>query len=66
MKDELLAEVDAINDVVTISRKAKRKMALKNLKLSTLGALPFFRNMKTSCRIPLTENKFYKVNPQNG
>ncbi len=66
MNDELLEEVEAIKDVITISRKAKRKMALKNFKLSTLGLIPFFKRVKTSYRIPMTENKFYKVNPQNG
>ncbi len=66
MDDELLNEANAVEDVITISRKAKRKMALKTFKLSTLGLIPFFKRMKTAYRIPLTENKFYKVNPQNG
>jgi len=66
MNNELFEEVDAIKDVITISRQARKKMALKSFKLSISGMFPFFKRVKTSYHIPLTENKFYKVNPQNG
>ncbi len=62
---DLLREVQEVEDIVKISRKAKRKIAVKRICVSGLGFFPFLGKIKTLYRIPLLEHHLYNINPQN-